>query len=109
VSLDDLKSQGLLLPRRHWGRTPPVSWRSRLQLILCGGLFLLSALLVWFGAGGVVTFAGIALFLAVLFLFVFLTFKAVDFQVAHLLDLGVGGEVEGLAEPGEGEEEEDEQ
>lgn len=98
MSLDDLKEQGLLLPREHWGRTPPVSWRGRLQLLLCGALFVLSAGLIWFGAGSGTTFVGIGLFFADLFLFVVLTFKAVDFQVAYLMDLGVAGEVEGLPE-----------
>lgn len=103
MGLEDLKEQGLLLPRKHWGQTPPVSWRGRLQLILCGALFVVSAGLIWFGRGGRMTFLGIGLFFLVLFLFVFLTFKAVDFQVSHLLDLGVGGKIEGLPEQTEEE------
>jgi len=56
MALDDLKQQGLLLPQKHWGHTPPVSWRGRLQLILCGALFVVSAGLIWFGRGGWPTF-----------------------------------------------------
>lgn len=96
MALDDLEEQGLLLPEEAWGKRPQESWRSRAQIVVCGGLFLASALLIWFGSGSWPTFLGIALFLGDLSLFMIFTFQAVEFQVNHLLELGVGGEVEGL-------------
>jgi len=96
MGLEDLGDQGLLLPEEHWGDNPEESWRSRAQIVVCGALFLASALLIWFGMGSWVTFVGIGVFLLDLVLFMVFTFQAVEFRVDHLLGLGVGGDVEGL-------------
>lgn len=101
MSLDDLRRQNLLLPEEMWGSRPSESWRSRVQIVVCGLLFLVSSLCIWFGAGGWVTFLGIGIFLFDLFIFLIFTFRAVDHQVGHLVDQGVGGRVEGL--PGDEE------
>jgi len=102
MGLDELRQQNLLLPEEMWGTRPAESWRSRAQIVVCGLLFLVSALCIWFGEGAWVTFLGIGIFLLDLFLFLIFTFRAVDYQVGHLVDEGVGGRVEGL--PGDDED-----
>lgn len=97
MALDDLDRQGLLLPREQWGSNPSASWRGRAQILVCGTLFLAASLLIWLGDGTWITFAGLGAFFLGLFLFLVLTFRAVDHQVNHLLELGAGGQVEGLA------------
>ncbi|NIP57922.1 MAG: hypothetical protein GWM92_06715 [Gemmatimonadetes bacterium] len=101
MGLDELKEQNLLLPEKMWGGRPAESWRSRAQIVVCGLLFLVSALCIWFGGGSWVTFLGIGIFLVDLFLFLIFTFRAVDYQVGHLVEMGVGGKVEGFAREGD--------
>lgn len=103
MGLDELREQNLLLPQEMWGSRPSESWRSRAQIVVCGLLFLVAALLIWFGSGSWVTFVGIGIFVLNLFLFLVFTFQAVDYQVGHLVELGVGGEVEGFADDAGGE------
>ena len=96
MPLEELRKQGLLLPRGMWGHRPKATFRSRISVLATFGLGLFSAWLIWAGAGGWLTFVGVALFLLDLFLILFTTFLAVDTQVESLLARGLAGKVEGL-------------
>jgi hypothetical protein len=96
MPLKDLKNQGLLLPDHMWGHRPRATFRSRLSVVLTFSVGLLSAWIIWIGAGGWLTFLGVGIFLVDLLLILFTTFLAVDTQVDSLHGRGLEGKVEGL-------------
>ena len=96
MPLEELKKQGLLLPKAMWGHKPRATLRNRISVVATFGLGLLSAWIIRVGAGGWLTFLGVALFLVDLFLIRLTTFLAVDTQVDGLLARGLAGKVEGL-------------
>jgi hypothetical protein len=101
MPLSDLRKQGLLLPDHMWGHRPRATLRSRLSVAVSFSIGLLAAWLIWAGQGRGLTFIGVGLFLADLFLILFTTFLAVDTQVDALQGRGLGGKVEGLEPPPE--------
>lgn len=96
MSLRDLRERGLLVPQTLWGDAPIASEGGNASALATGAIGLASALLIWFGGGGPYTFAGLGLFLLDLLLFLVLGFTSVERQVQTLLNLGLGGKVEGL-------------
>lgn len=100
MPLRDLRRQGLLLPETHWGDAPISSDEGGGPALLTAALGTASVLLIWFGSGGAYTFAGLGLFFADLLLLLYFGFAAVDRQVQRLLNLGLGGKVEGLEPEG---------
>ncbi|MGD2071027.1 MAG: hypothetical protein PVI57_20330 [Gemmatimonadota bacterium] len=84
MGLRELSELGLLLPREHWGHTPSASRRTAVLTTLAALLGLVSAALVWSGAGGTLTLVGLGLFLVDLGLFLLATFQAVEHRVAAL-------------------------
>ena len=99
MPLRDLRKQGLLLPERMWGHRPRATFRSRISVVITFGVGLLSAWIIWAGAGGWATFVGVAVFLVDLVLILFTTFLAVDTQVESLHGRGLEGKIEGLEPP----------
>ncbi|MGW8266999.1 MAG: hypothetical protein ACWGSQ_11560 [Longimicrobiales bacterium] len=102
MPLDDLRKQGLLLPEGMWGHRPQTTLRSRVSVLLTFGVGLLSAWMIWAGAGGWVTFLGVGIFLLDLLLILVTTFLAVNTQVDSLQRRGLAGKVEGLESGSEG-------
>jgi len=96
MPLKDLKNQGLLLPEHMWGHRPRATFRSRLSVVLTFSVGLVSAGVIWFGAGGWLTFLGVGVFLVDLLLILITTFLAVDTQVDSLHGRGLEGKIEGL-------------
>ncbi len=96
MALRDLRNQGLLVPQALWGDAPISTEGGDGSALATAAIGLASALLIWFGDGGPYTFAGLGLFFGDLVLFLVLGFTAVDRQVQTLLNLGLGGKVEGL-------------
>jgi len=102
MPLDDLRKQGLLLPEGMWGHRPRTTLRSRLSVLLTFAVGLLSAWVIWVGAGGWMTFLGVGIFLLDLLLILVTTFLAVNTQVDTLQRRGLAGKVEGLESSSEG-------
>lgn len=96
MTLEELDEQGLLLPEEHRGEKPAASLRSQVRLLVTALVAVLSAVVIWLGEGGTLTFVGVALFLMDLGAFLWAVFAAVEIQMGHLRDLGAGGRVEGL-------------
>jgi hypothetical protein len=91
MALRDLAELGLLLPREHWGRAPSASLRTGILTAGAALLGLVSALLVWLGAGNTWTFVGIGLFFLDLLAFLLVTFRAVEERLARLASIGAEG------------------
>ena len=102
MPLEDLRKQGLLLPEQMWGHRPTIPFRTRISVLFTFLVGLISAWVIWIGAGGWVTFVGVGIFLLDLLLILVTTFRAVDAQVARLHSRGLEGKVEGLDREAEG-------
>ena len=102
MPLEDLRRQGLLLPERMWGHRPTIPLRTRLSVLFTFLVGLVSAWLIWAGAGGWLTFLGVGIFLLDLVLILLTTFQAVNAQVEALQGRGLEGKVEGLSREGGG-------
>lgn len=102
MPLNDLRKQGLLLPDHMWGHRPKATLRSRISVVSTFSVGLVSAWIIWAGAGGWITFLGVGIFLADLLLILLTTFLAVDTQVDSLHGRGLEGKIEGLEPRSEG-------
>lgn len=80
VSLDDLESAGVLLPREEWGKRSLKTTLSPLAVVACGAVAIVATASMYLGRGGVWTVLGAAVFLADLFAFTWLAIRAVDRQ-----------------------------
>lgn len=80
MSLDDLESAGVLLPREEWGDRSLKTTLSRWGTVACGVVAILAAASMYIGRGGVWTVIGALLFLVDLYAFTWLAIRAVNRQ-----------------------------
>ena len=77
MSLEELQQMGILLPQDKWRKRKLKSRVPRVPLAIVGVLFPVSGLLMYFGDGGTVSWAGVGLFLALLGAFTALNLKEI--------------------------------
>ncbi|MCZ6602171.1 MAG: hypothetical protein O6952_04130 [Planctomycetota bacterium] len=77
MSLEELQQMGILLPKDKWRKRKIKSRVPRVPLAIVGALFPVSALLMYFGDGGAVSWAGVGLFLVLLGAFTALNLKGI--------------------------------
>ncbi len=83
MSLEDLERAGVLLPRDEWGKRDLHTTVNKPLLGVTGATAAISALLMYFGGGGLFTWIGVGLYFVVLFGFTLVSLRAVEKQVSQ--------------------------
>ncbi|MGH8544618.1 MAG: hypothetical protein ACREX3_13520 [Gammaproteobacteria bacterium] len=78
MSLEDLESAGILLPREEWGKRDLRTAVNKPLLVLAMIVAVVSCGLMYVGDGGPLTWAGGGVYLVDLLMFTWLSWRAVE-------------------------------
>ena len=86
MSLKDLQDHGILLPKEEWGVHDLHTSVNEVELVLCFLFGAASLGMMYFGAGEMITFVGMVLFIIFLGWITHVSVKAIEVQAAQFIE-----------------------